>query len=147
MFEKNAEKPRAVIDTNLILSGAFAKSNSTPAKLIDAWRDKKYVLVTSVPLLVEIEDVLNRKNIRKHFSLTAVATEKIMEELTAKAFIVPGTLELTIIHDDPDDNDVLSAAVEGMATHIVTGDTKHLLPLEKYNDTLIVTARNFLASL
>ena len=43
-----------------------------------------------------------------------------------------------------DDNRVLEAAVSGGATHIVTGDRRHLLPLRKFRDVTIVTPTQLL---
>ena len=48
------------------------------------------------------------------------------------------------ITTDPDSDKIIECAVVGSATHIVTGDRKHLLPLENYRGILIVTAAEFL---
>jgi putative PIN family toxin of toxin-antitoxin system len=45
---------------------------------------------------------------------------------------------------DPDDNVILECAVVGGATHIVTGDKRHLLPLESYQGISIISAADFL---
>lgn len=45
---------------------------------------------------------------------------------------------------DPDDNMILECAVVGSATHIVTGDKRHLLPLGNYQGISIVSAADFL---
>ncbi len=50
---------RAVVDTNLIVSGS-ATTSSVPYHLLEAWRNGEYILVTSVPIIEEIEDVLAR---------------------------------------------------------------------------------------
>ncbi|MCC5655576.1 hypothetical protein LC608_00925 [Nostoc sp. XA010] len=39
---------------------------------------------------------------------------------------------------------VLECAIVGNATHIVTGDKRHLLPLGSYQGIAIVNARDFL---
>ncbi len=46
---------------------------------------------------------------------------------------------------DPDDDKVLECAVLAGATHIVTGDRRHLLPLGTFQGIPIVTAADFLA--
>ncbi|MCE2416478.1 hypothetical protein J4G07_21065 [Candidatus Poribacteria bacterium] len=46
---------------------------------------------------------------------------------------------------DPDDSMVVECAVVAGATHIVTGDQKHLLPLKSYRNILIVKPADFLA--
>ena len=45
---------------------------------------------------------------------------------------------------DLDDDKIIECAVVGGATHIVTGDRRHLLPLGNYRNIQIVTARDFL---
>lgn len=45
---------------------------------------------------------------------------------------------------DPDDNMILECAVVGSATHIVTGDKRHLLPLGSYQGISIISAADFL---
>lgn len=53
--------------------------------------------------------------------------------------------ELKVIDADPDDDKVLECAVLGSATHIVTGDRRHLLPLGSFHGIRIVTPAEFLA--
>lgn len=55
---------------------------------------------------------------------------------------IPNTL--TGIVPDPDDHKVLECAVVGGATHIITGDRRHLLPLGSYQGVAIVRAADFL---
>jgi hypothetical protein len=49
------------------------------------------------------------------------------------------------LYPDPDDHKVLECAVVGGATHIVTGDRRHLLSLGSYQGIAIVSAADFLA--
>jgi predicted nucleic acid-binding protein len=49
--------------------------------------------------------------------------------------------DTNILHD----HKVLECAVVGGATHIVTGDRRHLLPLGSYQGIAIVSAADFLA--
>jgi predicted nucleic acid-binding protein len=60
--------------------------------------------------------------------------------------LVSITGNLKVIATDPDDDKVLECAVIGNATHIVTGDCRHLLPLGTYKGIAIVTAAEFLAA-
>ena len=53
--------------------------------------------------------------------------------------------KLKVITADPDDDKVLECAVVAGATHIVTGDRRHLLPLGTYQGIQIITAADFLA--
>jgi predicted nucleic acid-binding protein len=51
---------------------------------------------------------------------------------------------LKAIPTDPDDDKVLECAVTVGATHIVTGDRRHLLPLGTFEGITILTAAQFL---
>ena len=52
---------------------------------------------------------------------------------------------LKVVTTDPDDDKVVECAVVGGATHIVTGDRRHLLPLGSYQGISILSAADFLA--
>jgi uncharacterized protein len=60
-----------------------------------------------------------------------------------RAVSIPGTLRA--VSADPDDDKVLECAEVGGATHIVTGDRRHLLPLGVFKGIAIVTPADFLA--
>lgn len=45
--------------------------------------------------------------------------------------LVPGTLEIEAVEDNPDDNSILAATIEGAASYIVTGE-QHLLKLKTF---------------
>ncbi len=60
--------------------------------------------------------------------------------------VVSITNQLHVIATDPDDDKVLECAVVGHATHIVSGDKRHILPLGTYQGILIVSPAEFLQS-
>ena len=64
-------------------------------------------------------------------------------EIEKRSYITPGSLQLHVLKDDPDDNMVLACAVEGYASHLVTGNQKHF-PFISYQGVTIVTPRNFI---
>lgn len=68
-----------------------------------------------------------------------------LADLLSFTRLVSITNTLTVITDDPDDDKVLECAVLGMATHIVTGDRRHLSPLGAYHGISIISAADFLA--
>jgi predicted nucleic acid-binding protein len=78
-----------------------------------------------------------------NFSDTQV-TDTIADLLTCLR-VVTITNTLKVLSTDPDDDKVLECAMVGGATHIVTGDRRHLLPLGSYPGIPIVSATNFLA--
>ena len=131
---------RAVVDTNLIVSGT-ATLSTVPYHLLESWRKGEYVLIVSPPIVEEVKDVLQRPE--KGFLITNQQIEEVIETLTTKAFLTPGTLEVDIVKNDPDDNKFIACAIEGLASHIISGD-KDLLSINEYQGIKIVKARDFL---
>ena len=59
-------KLRAVIDTNLFISGLFAR-DSLSAQLQGLWINQDFELVTSIEIIKEISRVLNYPRLRANF--------------------------------------------------------------------------------
>ena len=132
---------KVVVDTNLIVSGT-ATTSTVPYHLLESWRNNEYILLTSPPILEEVKDVLNRPH--KGFTITPEQIKSFIYTLSTRTIVTPGTLEVDVIPNDPDDNKFIACAIEGSASHIVTGDQKHLLPLKECRGIQIVSARRFL---
>ena len=75
-----------------------------------------------------------------------VITETLADLLTLLR-VVSIAGELKEIAADPDDDKVLECAVVANATHIVSGDRKHLLPLGTYRGIRIVSPAEFLRAI
>ncbi len=131
-----------VIDTNLVVSGT-AKSDSIPYYLLESWRKKEFLLIISFPILSEIKEVLERKELQTHFFLKLEDIQEMIQAVSSQTVITPGTLEVDIVRADPDDNKFIAAAIEGNASYIISGD-RHLLDIEEYEGIKIMKARNFL---
>jgi predicted nucleic acid-binding protein len=78
-------------------------------------------------------------------SFTPDQTLDTVADLLTFLQIVPITGKLKALLADPDDDKVLECASTVGATHIVTGDRQHLLPLGTFQGIPIVTAAEFLA--
>ena len=133
---------RAVLDTNQYVSMAI-KAGGTADRLLAAWRDERFVLLLSPPILEEIIRVLRSPRLRRLIRLTALEINGLIESLLLDAELTPGRLAVQVITRDPSDNMFLACAVEGRADYIVSGD-RDLLTLESYQDIPIVTATEFL---
>jgi putative PIN family toxin of toxin-antitoxin system len=111
--------------------------------VIDAWRRREYLLVTSPALIAEIQATLDYPRIRRKYHITDAQVEGLIALLKQDALLVSGTADTSgAIPDDPDDDQVLACAVDGAADVIVSGD-RHLLSLGEYQGIPIVTAREF----
>lgn len=108
---------RAVVDTNLIISGTAASSGAA-FELLEAWRDGKYILVTSPHILAEVNDVFLRPKIQSAFGFTDEDAQNVMKTLLNQAYVTAGTTVSPIVSPDPDDNMFIACAIEGSA-HIL----------------------------
>jgi putative PIN family toxin of toxin-antitoxin system len=139
-----AVKPRAVLDTNVFVSGLI-NPKGPPAAVLKALRSGRFTLVSSLPINEEIIEVLNRPYIRDRYGLG--------DRIFDVSFILWGVAELVInlpdvtVCSDPDDDKFLATAVGGGADYLVTGDVGDLLHLHKYEDVTIVSPREFAAVL
>ncbi len=137
-------KPRAVLDTNVFVSGLI-NPRGTPAAIFRALRSERFTLVSSPPINEEIIEVLNRPHIRDRYSLGS--------HIFDVSFILWEVAELVVdppevrVSSDPADDKFLAAAVGGGANYLVTGDVGHLLQLHKYKDVTIISPREFVSVL
>ena len=132
---------RAVLDANVIVS-AILSPKGNPARILNAWRDEKFLLLISTAILDEIGRVLQYPKIKKRHRWSEQKIQLLLEDLSRLAILTPGKLSLAIIPDDPSDNRYVECAVEGHANYLVSGDD-HLLKLGAFQQVLIVTPRVF----
>ena len=132
---------RAVLDANIFVSGILTES--APWKVLRAWRTGHFHLVSSRPILSEIDRVLSYPKIARRHRWAAVEIHAFMESLEALAILTPGDLRVQVVAADPADDRYLECAVEGEATCIVSGDS-HLLALGEYQEIEILSPRDFI---
>lgn len=137
----------AVIDTNVWVS-AFLNPDGYPARLIRAGKDGMFFIVSALPLLDELQEVLRRPRIRKIRRVTDEDIARFVEGVAAVVqFVpVPGTLNLC---RDPDDDIILETALQGKAHYVVTRDedmTRDLDLVEHLHrlDIEILTVQRFI---
>lgn len=130
---------RAVIDTNLLVSGLLNESGA-PAKLILRWLKGQFEILISEQIKEEYTYILHH--------LPEVDQQKadaLLEELDISGIRVAilGTLQAC---KDLDDDKFLETAVAGQADYLVTKNTKHF-PRKSYQDVRIVKVSKFLEQL
>jgi putative PIN family toxin of toxin-antitoxin system len=138
---------RVVLDTNIFVSSLLVKEG-IPAKVLNAWRDRKYALFISPTIISEIRSTLDYPRIRKKYNITDGDIDQLITLLEFDALIVPGDDESVAgsIPEDPADEFVLACALDARADLIVSGD-RHLLELKEYKGIPIHTVRDFLETL
>ena len=112
---------RIVCDTNVLVRGAI-NPNRLAGELLREIR-ASHVLLTSVPMLAELFDVLRRAHMQQLHGLDEQGMRRFIRALYKAATIVtvPQPIPRVIPHDAKDDA-VLLTAIGGNASHIVTRD-------------------------
>lgn len=129
---------RVLLDTNVLVSAILF--GGLPRQLLEAALAGDLDLVTSQPLLAELETVLTRK-----FDFPTSMTASIRAELEALSEIVEPGRTMRVTRTKADDL-VLATAVAGEAEVLVTGD-KELLAMESYEGIPIQSARELVERL
>ena len=137
---------RVVLDTNVFVSGLLVKVG-IPAQVMDVWRDRRYLLITSPAIIAELRATLDYPRIRRKYSITDEDVEGLVALLRHDALLVPGEADTAgAIPADPTDEKILACALDGQVDFIVSGNL-HLLDLVQYQGIPILNARQFLERL
>lgn len=118
----------AVVDTNVWIS-AFLNPEGFPARLIRAGRAGNFLIVSSLPLLQELQEVLLRPRIMKIRQSTEMDVEAFTASIGAIVRLVSVSGELRLCRD-PDDDLILETAIQGQATYVVSRDEDMTRDLE-----------------
>ena len=135
-------KLRAVIDTNLFVSGLFAR-DSLSAQLQDLWVNQDFELVTSIEIIKEVSRVLSYPRIKEHFKPSEDNIRRFFRLVFRKAIISKDIYQTDKIADDPTDKKFLACALEKKADYIVSRDP-HLRNLKYYHGIQIVDVSTFI---
>ena len=130
-----------MLDTQVLLRGAVARTDSLTAKIYEAWQDGRFILLLSDPILAEIEGVLQRPEVLQKLRFTPVEARAVVQLLRRRArFVVP---QISIRRSrDPADDKFLECALAGQASYLVTADDD-LLSLQDVEGTPIVDIPTF----
>jgi len=130
---------RAVLDTNILVAFLLTRGR-TISTILDGWERGDFDLLTSPALIAEVRRTLEEPRLRQR--IRPEAAQALLEALAEDAILTPGDLELPGVTPDPDDDAVVSCAIEGDADYIVSGDA-HLLGLEEYEGVRVVEPIEF----
>ncbi len=132
-------RPIAVFDTNVLFSGVAWKGK--PFQCLELARSGVVQGATCQELLDELGEKLEAK-----LAFSAELSLRTLAELLTFLRVVPISGQLKAVPTDPDDDKVVECAVAAGATHIVTGDRRHLLPLGAFQGIPIVSPADFLVA-
>lgn len=132
---------RVCLDTNVLVSGIFWKG--VPGRILDAWVEKHFELLTSPSILVEYQRVMKR--------LVSPKDDTELIDTWMTALIEHSIMVLTpdpprSWSRDKNDDQFVDCAIIGQADYLVSGD-KDLLVLNEQMDFEIITAKQFVAIL
>ena len=105
--------------------------------------DKLIRIFASLDILEEINRVLAYGRIVGILKRSQAEPSSIMTTIVSLCSLVDVKAKVHVIREDLSDNRVLACAKEARAHFIVSGD-RHLLQLEQYEKTMIVTPSRFL---
>ncbi len=134
---------RVVFDANVFVS-ALLSPRGAPAELLRLveGEDSRFTLVTSLDLLEELGRVLGYRHLSRQLP-NGFSAPILLVRLIELSEIVSDTETARGVCRDPEDDRCLSAALEGRAGFVVTGD-RDLLDLGTHRGVEIVAPRRFL---
>lgn len=128
---------RVVLDTNVVVSGLNFPGNER--FVVDLALRGRFELYLSVFILEETAGVLSRK-----FGWDGDRVAEARRTLEGAAIVIEPQRLPDVIEANEADNRILECAVEASADYLVTGDRRHLLPLEEHRGVKILNASRFL---
>ncbi len=132
---------RLVLDTNVVIAALLWEGN--PRFLLDAAREGRVRLFTSIPLLDELTSVLERRKFEKKTAASGLSIDAIVDGYAALTELVrPDSTSGIAV--DPDDDVVIGTALAANADILVSGDS-HLLRLLTHQKIAIATVTVALA--
>ena len=132
----------AVLDTNVLASGTVTAANA-PGQILDAWRARKFDLVTSEHIINELSRTFQKPYFKKHLSSQAVTN--FIDLLQNETFVTPITVKVQNVATHPEDDLTIATALSAKADYLVTGDQPLLNKVgNSYQGVTLTTPNDFL---
>ncbi|MEY2341084.1 putative toxin-antitoxin system toxin component, PIN family [Acidithiobacillus sp. IBUN Pt1247-S3] len=128
---------RLILDTNILLSALIVRG-TPPEELYNAWKQGRFILISSEPQIEEMKAVLRRPFFQDRVKPWEAGL--LINHIRQVAEIVTALPDLEI-SSDPNDDFLLAMAQVSGADYLVTGDKRDLLLLDRFGRTKILTAR------
>jgi len=122
---------KAVIDTNVLVSGLICEFGYC-AKIVNVFKDKRYIMFFCYDMIAEYRDVLSRERL----GLKTKDVDDLLDSiLLCGLSVIPDVSDITL--PDEDDRCFYDTAITAGA-YLVTGNKKHYP-----NESFIVTPADF----
>jgi hypothetical protein len=132
-----------VLDTGILIVALITR-DTPPDRIYQAWRKRRFELVTSEWQLEEFRRVTRYPKLRKY--LQPIEAGNMINGLRHQSLLLNDLPDVEL-SADPDDNPLLAMAIAGEVDYLVSGDKRDVLALKKIGKTRIITARRFLTIL
>ena len=133
---------RIVLDTNVWLSAVFWDGEAN--KIINKAINEKIKIIITKEILSEIVEVLNREaKFQKFIKDKKTKIGNLIRTILSFSILIETKSKIELIKQDPDDNIILEAALDGKADYILSYD-KHLLNMLEFRKIKILEPREFL---
>jgi putative PIN family toxin of toxin-antitoxin system len=126
---------RAVIDTNVLLSGLLWRG--APHALMEHVRGGALAMISSPALLAELAEVIGRAKFDAILKRSNTSRERLLAEVRQLAEVIEPPPLPQPVCPDPDDDHVLACALAAQCDLVVSGDAD-LLNLREYQSIPIV---------
>ena len=127
---------RFVLDTDVVVA-AFRSNRGASRQLLLSALNKDFVLLLSVPLILEYEAVLTRQEHLAVSGLNSTEIGQVLDDIVAIAEPVNLAFHWRSKLPDPNDDMVLETAINGVADAIVTFNLRHFGPASKDFDCMV----------
>ncbi len=128
------------MDTNVLISALVG--HGKPRRLLTELLER-HQIVSSAQMLAEFVEVMSRE---KFAEVGRSRLASFLSILVRRTTIVSVKHTRRVIAQDPEDDIVLSTALKGNASYIVSGD-EHLLDLKRFKGVKIVAVDEMLETL
>ena len=137
---------RAVVDTNVVVSGILDRAGAPAAVLRAA--GLRYELVWTPAIAVECRRILDLPRIQKRLKGRETQARQVLVKLATIATMVPADVlgDVRVVEADPDDDVLFATALAAGARTIVSGDAA-VLAVGSFAGVMVVSAAEFLATL
>lgn len=118
-------------------------ADGPPRRVLEVIADGVAELVLPAPVRAELRRVLREKLALDDAAIEAILA--LLDELALEVAKAPNRIEP--LSGDPDDDRILAAAAAAGPDVLISGDSKHLLPLGRHDAMRIIRPQAFLAEI
>jgi putative PIN family toxin of toxin-antitoxin system len=132
-----------LIDATTLASMAIALPGGTLAVILDAWRQSRFIVMISDPLMAELRRTLVNDYFRRRLSPEDVRT--YLDFVQDAATHTPLTVQVGGVATHPEDDLVLAAVLSGQADYLVTSDRRFRARVPTYRGMVLLSPAEFVS--